>query len=490
MELSLNALAEDAEQFLGALAAARHRQLSGLGARTRLARLIEDAPPALFRTETFLQVRQTAESSRTDAQTQASAQRVLRFLAWAHRLSAAAPSLDGCADALDESITSSMRTMTLADGLDRLAEDRERERRHLLERDVSDALWERQTAWARVIDANIHSSARLGFSSVRAQHDALTKVELETWLTAAQALLTRTEDAYRDLLGYVLKRLDSQLKPQGARWHDLLHGCTAPWMRELFREEDLLPAINRTFDELHLPLRSGLLDAEPREGRAPGAHVCVMRVPDDVRLAVTRRGGRHSFAALLGAGAEASLWSRGPGSVAVIERRFPEPVTVHAVRQLFADFALEEGWLKRFLRLPSAAAREAARLGAFATLTQLRQSAALLPYALELYERGPGRALAEEYEDRMARALAVAVPRGGFLVQAIDGVAPEQLGASTLAVGWGEELRERFNEDYFRNPATGGWFSQLATTVGVSTQRPAAADLAKAGQRLVRLMGT
>ena len=58
------------------------------------------------------------------------------------------------------------------------------------------------------------------------------------------------------------------------------------------------------------------------------------------------------------------------------------------------------------------------------------------------------------------------------------------------AVTLGDSLRERFNEDYFRNPSTGTWFQEHAERAGVDSTRPAAADLAKVSQRLLRLMGT
>jgi hypothetical protein len=197
----------------------------------------------------------------------------------------------------------------------------------------------------------------------------------------------------------------------------------------------------------------------------------------------------HACTELLAAFGEAELWAHAPEQAGTLDRRFPEPAAVAAIRSLFAQFSLEEGWLKRYLRLPSSTAREAARLGAFNALAGLRQAAALLPYALEVFERGPVRPLAEEYEDRMARALGVSVPRGGFLLW-VEGVDPVALRGAAQAVGLGELLREKFNEDYFRNPATGGWFGDFARKAGVDSEHPPVGHLARASQRLVRLMGT
>ena len=94
-----------------------------------------------------------------------------------------------------------------------------------------------------------------------------------------------------------------------------------------------------------------------------------------------------------------------------------------------------------------------------------------------------------QYQDRLARALCVGVPRGGFLLN-VEGVDPEHLRAATLEVGLSDSLRERFNEDFWRNPATGKWFELFAGRIGTDVTRPDPSGLTRASQRLVRVMGT
>ena len=61
---------------------------------------------------------------------------------------------------------------------------------------------------------------------------------------------------------------------------------------------------------------------------------------------------------------------------------------VQAQGRLFASFLLEEAWLKRYLRLTSPQAREAARLFAFFQLVELRRDAALTLVHKEHLARG------------------------------------------------------------------------------------------------------
>ena len=58
-----------------------------------------------------------------------------------------------------------------------------------------------------------------------------------------------------------------------------------------------------------------------------------------------------------------------------------------AIAALFENVLLDEQWHKRYLKVPTAQAREAARLFAFRQMLRFRRKAALLPYALELYRR-------------------------------------------------------------------------------------------------------
>jgi len=445
VELSFNGLAERAEEFLSALA--RGKPADGNF-------------DVLFREETYLRVREATQSPKTDDETKAWLLRFLEFLGWARTFAASANAVRERDAELEKPILSSLRTMSLRDGLAGIAGDAARDRRHALERDANDALWERQGAWAQVIEANIRAR--------------VPSPRPDDWLQAAEKLLLTTEDAYRDLLNYALKRLDPLLKASTARLHDLQHLGTAPQLMQYFRVEELRPAVDRTFDAVHLPSTRLILHDGP-------SRVAVERMPDAVHLTVDSRGGLDACEQMLADFGEAQLWSRGTS-------RWVEPVLTAGVRAFFSAFTLEPGWLRRTMQLPAALAKEAARHDAFIALTRLRFAAALLPYAVDLHSRGPRKEMAEEYEDRLTRALHVGVPRGGFF-SGVDDPFPLTLRAAVVAAGFQDEVREKFDEDYFRNPGLGAWFSGLAARAGTSSTVPDAAHLTSAGQRLVRRMG-
>jgi hypothetical protein len=132
-----------------------------------------------------------------------------------------------------------------------------------------------------------------------------------------------------------------------------------------------------------------------------------------------------------------------------------------AVAGAFAHVLFDPAWHKRYLRATAQVASDAARISALRALSELRRQCALLGYELALYDRGPVRNLAEHYEDRLSVALQVRVPRGFYLREPgrhLD--VASALGAWPLEVRLHEVLTGRFNEDFWRNPASGRWLSE------------------------------
>ena len=391
-------------------------------------------------------------------------------------------------------------SIPLAEALIRLTTDGSRERRGLLETNSAQTLWDAKDAWARRVDAAMKVASELKYGSYLEMYESLTGVKLQPLSESTDVLLKQTGDAFRDLSAYALKKLDPTFKFDDVRLHDLQHAASAPWMMELFRKEDLLPAITRWLGDLgYDPHAHGRLafDSEYREGKRMGAFVAELRVPDELRLIVLPRPGFGGFSELMRTFGFALHRAYASRSTPGLERRLGDGAVPRAISTLFENVLLDEDWHRRYLRMSQPNAREASRLFGFHQLLELRWKAALMPYALELYTRGPVEALADEYETRIKEALQVRAPRGRFLYD----VKPHLMMVEALR-GWSLEallhqtLREKFNEDFWRNPATGRWLQEHSATGQrddadqMAVQLGAAGlSLPLAGARLVRVMG-
>ncbi len=319
-------------------------------------------------------------------------------------------------------------------------------------------------------------------------------------LDIAGALLADTADAAGDLLGFALKRVEPTLAPRTAGLHDARRAALAPWLFESLQREDLSHALTRTLGDLGLhPSAEGRLtvDTEHRAGRDTAPACVELRVPDQVRLLLTPDAGLEAWGGWLRAwGLGLHRAHVGP-TLPFVERRLGDRAVVEAVGLLFESFLLEEGWLKRYARLTAAQARETARVAAWRQLLALREHAALARYSAEVLGRGAFSGLREEYVPRLSAAWGVEVP-GGEAALAVDvfGAHALALDAWALAEVLRSTLLERFNEDYYRNPATGRWLVALAARGqrddAVAVAKGLGADALDAGQaarRRVQVMG-
>jgi hypothetical protein len=480
VELSINSLLKELDDFVFERSSAEYRLAAGLAGPRSLASLHAEHP-RLTSAEVHHWVQELKESPRADETRRARLTLVQGFLTAAFVELQAAPGLD----ALDTHLRThpfkaAGRQWTPAEALRELPRQASREARVALEGELSSALLAATSHWARATEAILASHTALGLPSPLAVLERAPGRSLNRVRARAQDALRLTEDAYRELLSHALKRVDSTLRVGHARLHDAQRAADAPWLSELLRREDLEHAVTRCLGDLGLdPNAHGriVIDAKPHGGDGPLAQVFPMRIPDEIRLVLTTGGGFEPWAAWLSAWGQAQHRALVSRTTPFVERTLGDAAIPHAVGLLFESFLLDEAWLRRYVRLTSAQAVEVARMFAFRQTFQLRREAALVDVLAELISRGPGEGLQREFPERLQLALKAEIPNGRLVVDAdargdclwrLDGWALEGLLAA--------DLEQRFNEDYWRNPATGRWLANFA----LAGQREDSSAIAKA----------
>jgi hypothetical protein len=501
VEISINALVERLDDFIFEKASLTWRYVAGLSTELPLSQLHKQFAE-LSRRDSFLHVREVATNARTDEERKRGLKLLLAFLGERFEEQAASAALEEIASIEAKAqVSAGNLTLPLHSALSRIAEEPSRERRSALENATGEMLWEKQAAWARRVDAGMAAASELGFPSYQAAQEELTGVSLDKLAADAAQMLAKTADAWDDLLGYALKKIDGDLKRESARLHDVMRAAAVPWLFEHFRKEDVMPAATRCLNELGLdPNQGGRIsfDSELREGKRTGARVLVFRVPDDVRLVTTPRGGIDGMAEVMHAFGRAQHCAMVARTTHLLDRRLGDGAVPGSMAMLLENLMTDPAWHKRYLRLPAASAKEAARLFAFRQLFKLRWRAAMVSQGIALYARGPVRPLAGEYEDAMQGALHAPAPKGRYLYDIEPGwKGVESLRAAALEAHLHATLRERFNEDFWRNPSTGRWLAgfsahgqrdnadQVAQATGAS-----GLSLTQAGARLVAVMGS
>jgi len=449
--------------------------------------------PAYGRPESFAAAREALESAATDERKKGRLEYLLPFLA------------EEVTDALAEEADAARRAfermahvalgdehLDLAQALRRLGTEDSRERRSAIQRQLGEVLLDHQAVHARRVDVAIHAAEVLRFPSYRALVEA-TLGPLQPTLDGAAAALARSEDAYRDLLAYFLRKLDPRLRALpggGAQRHDLtrLGALEAP-----FTQADLLPVAQRWVSELGFTpdadKRIKTL-AAPSPDTPPESEAVPVEVPGKIALRLATEPGVTAWRSALHAIGRAQAMA-GAGEELPPERRWlGDPATSLSHGLLFEQVLHDDAWLRRYLRLTEGQSREAARLAAFLQLARLRETCAQLLYEVALHERGPSRAMADTYAEQLQGALRVAVHPGFFL----SSVAPH-LRAAARARAFAQEaalrkeLEERFNEDHWRNPHARAFLSLRFSRGPPARVGAEAADIAAAAARLVSVMG-
>ncbi|HVO20477.1 MAG TPA: hypothetical protein VMU15_14555 [Anaeromyxobacter sp.] len=313
----------------------------------------------------------------------------------------------------------------------RLTREPDRERRLSLGRAAAEALGEAAAEREAMLEARARAAAEVGSGP-----DWQAVVE-------GDELLARSDDAYREVLGHHARR-DQALSPASAgdlARADLLHLLSLAAWDGLLHRRGLGAAVRATASALRLDLDRVKVDEGERPAQWPGVHAT------GPRLSFRPRGGAGDWQDLLGGLGQALAAAHVPP-----HRR--DPVQGVALGWLLGSLLREPRWLMEQAGVERRHLPDLRRELALRRLFALRASAAAFRVACEV-ERGlSGAAWRQAYREAMTGALGAA---WDGVRAARDGDAA--LHAAALAgAGAGErlreEVRERFDEDWWRNPRT------------------------------------
>jgi len=332
--------------------------------------------------------------------------------------------------------------------------ERDAERRAALSRAAADAL----AAAASAREASAEARARAG-AEVGLAPDWRAVVE-------GDEVLAASDDAYRDVLAFAARReLGDAARDAGLARGDLLRVLALVRWDGLFKAGMLPLSLRLSAETLGLDLGRIRVDAGDRPAQWPGAHAVGSRV------SFRARGGAGDWQDLLAASGRAL-------AAAAARPSARDPVLGEALAWLLATLLLEPRWLAERADVEKRHAPDVVRDLALRRLFSLRADAAALRVATEV-ERGlSGAAWRDAHLEALARATGAAWDR----VRASRDADAPRLAARVCGAGAGERLRadvrERFDEDWWRNPRTAAFLAGLLASGAL----PAAAGPAPAAE--------
>ncbi|MCU0623645.1 MAG: hypothetical protein MUF53_07240 [Gemmatimonadaceae bacterium] len=322
--------------------------------------------------------------------------------------------------------------------------------------------------------------AALGLASGSVETFAVVSgIDVRALATAAQAFLAETAAMWEALFDEFVVR-GGGITADSATRADALYLLRGHAFDAHFPAAAMEPEILRQVREMGLdPLAEGRirLDTGDRPGKRSRAFCAPVRVPDEVHLVLRPHGGAADWRTFLHELGHALHFAHMTPGTAFEDRWLGDNSITEGLAMLFDHRLHDRGWLARYVQMPKRVIAEWRRAAAFEELQFLRRYCAKLAYELVLHGGEAGwDDLPGVYADMLGAAT-------GFRYQPADALVDvdprfycvRYLRAWQLQAQLDSALTERFDDDWWRNPAAGPW---LAAEVLAHGQRELGHELA------------
>lgn len=310
------------------------------------------------------------------------------------------------------------------------------------------------------------AAAELGYGNYREAVERLAGVNLLGVLKEARRLLEETEDLYREAMRDELRRRIG-IRPDEAESHDAGWLKRMPWLDGSCQEGSILGTLRGDLRDIGLPLEYGghvTVEHEPFPG--PGMIACCtpVRVPDRIRLLVMPTITQPGCLALLTSVGQALHYAYTDSRLSFEDRALGDLAVAEGHGMLFAGLSRDASWVQRARGLRNEALADYLRGVAVADLFSLREAAARLEFEVELSESASPGNMGDRWAEILESRTGLRFDPRSFLERLGQrfGVA-RFLRGRMLAARMQRELRERFDDDWYRNPRTGpllgDWFA-------------------------------
>ncbi len=303
-------------------------------------------------------------------------------------------------------------------------------------------------------------TGELGWRSMREMCEELSGIDLGALERQTSAFLADTEDSYEEIVSEPLER-ELGFGFERLRRSDFGFFFRAPTLDVAFAEDRLLPSLAETLSGLALDPPGVIMDTELRPKKTPRAFCSPVRVPDEVYLVITRRGGRDDFETLLHEAGHAQHFAHMEATLPMEHRYLGDNSITESFAFLFQHLSADPAWLEARLAVTDSEAIE--RQARAAKLVFLRRYAAKLSYELELHSAPASLdPLREVYGRRLSEALHVDWPSASWLSD-VDSFfyAAAYIRAWALETHVRRLLQTRFGERWFDEREAGDFLKSL-----------------------------
>jgi hypothetical protein len=292
---------------------------------------------------------------------------------------------------------------------------------------------------------------------------ALAGIDLDALGRSAERFLADTADMYHDVLAELAQRR------VGVGLEDLRR-CDTAWTFRAdqydgaFASERMVNTALAQMREMGLDAtQSGRVhfDTEERPAKQPRAFCVPVKVPDEVFLVLRPSGGHSDYRTFWHELGHAMHFASVDPSLPFAARWLGDNSVTEGFAMLWDHLTLESAWLTRYTDIGDRKAGELVIDLAISELHMLRRYAAKLSYELVLH-RSDLVGVENEYAQRLTEATRFRYQPENYLNDVDPGFyAARYLRAWQLEAGLAATLRERYDDDWWRNPRAGSFVLHL-----------------------------
>ncbi|HEY5086848.1 MAG TPA: hypothetical protein VII66_05735, partial [Gemmatimonadaceae bacterium] len=339
--------------------------------------------------------------------------------------------------------------------------------RHAAEREAIDV------ARARVVE---DAFAPLRLERLHRERDAVEALDIApgynaTFETVSGVPLTslakECETFLRDTQPMWDSALSERLKAFGLRRGEATRADSLALFRlrefdDAFPDSAMEGVIRRSCTEMGLDATARghiTFDIGDRPGKRPRAFCSPVRVPDEVYLVLRPHGGQADYGTFLHELGHALHFGNIRADYPFEYRWLGDNSVTESYAMLFDHLMQQRGWLQRYTGLDRNRAGAFLRLAGFEELHFVRRYCAKLLYEMQVYGGNVDwKSLPDMYVEMLAGATGFRYRRADAFMD-IDSrfYSARYLRAWQLQSLLDEGLVNRFNEDWWRNPAAGPW---------------------------------
>ncbi|MFI5244435.1 MAG: hypothetical protein ACHQQR_04360 [Gemmatimonadales bacterium] len=294
-----------------------------------------------------------------------------------------------------------------------------------------------------------------------ATFDALAGISVRALRDECAAFLRDTQAMWDDVLPEFLKR-GLGITPAEATRADALALMRVPEFDAAFPADEMERRVRGQIVEMGASPDAGgrvRYDTGERDGKRARAFCAPVAIPDEVYLVLRPHGGQNDWRTLLHELGHALHFANMDATLPFEDRWLGDNSITEGFAMLFDHRMQDRGWLARYTPMGKGDLPRYLRAAGFEELQFLRRYCAKLIYEVELYGGGVSwSALPDLYVATLTSATGFRYQRADAFVD-VDPrfYSARYLRAWQLQSLLAETLVERFNADWWRNPAAGPW---------------------------------